>query len=326
MPYHKRYLWGPKLIQELSGTARRFVLAKNPTWVSCPGGVQVLLDHLRQHLGFPQMSEMSDFMAKYLLLSEVNHSSIDTINRAKRLWDQAKGMKDHKVRIHKIPLGEMVARAWCDAAAHNRPDGSSTQGIVVSISFKDLVKGQCAPVSLAMWQSATICRICRSPGAREAITAVNAEDLLFFARFQLSEMSGHKVHTRRVNRAVNTVPGCLVTDCQNVYDKLASEAVVPKGAERRTDNELMSLKAAQLRNNVLVRWVNSGAQLANPLTKARELREMLFYRLNHHWKIVEDETMSSAKTRKLKGQSPLEDTKVPHTSTPSVHSTYRSDS
>lgn len=103
-------------------------------------------------------------MAKYLLLSEVNHSSIDTINRAKRLLDQAKGMKDHKVRIHKIPLGEMVVRAWCDAAAHNRPDGSSTQGIVVSISFKDLVKGQCAPVSLAMWQSARIGRICRSPG------------------------------------------------------------------------------------------------------------------------------------------------------------------
>lgn len=156
---------------------------------------------------------------------------------------------------------------------------------------------------------------------------MNAEDLLFFARFQLSEMSGHKVHMRRVNRAVNTVPGCLVTDCQNVYDKLASEAVVLKGAERRTDLELMSLKAAQLRNNVLVRWVNSEARSANPPTKARRLREMmLFYRLNHHWKIVEDETMSSAKTRKLKGQSPLEDTKVPHTSTPSVHSTYRSDS
>lgn len=262
-----------------------------------------------------------------LLLSEVNHSSVDTINRANRLLDQAKGMKDHKVRIHKIPLDKMMVCAWCDAAAHNRPDGSSTQGIVVGISSTDLIKGQCAPVSLVMWQSAKIGRICRSPGASEAIAAVNAEDLLFFARFQLAEMSGHKVHVRQVNHAVNTVPGCLVTDSRNVYDKLASEAVVPKGAERRTDLELMSLKAAQLRNQVLVRWVNSEAQLANPLTKAREQREvMLFYRMNHHWKIVEDETMSSAKKRKLKGQSPLEDTKVPdtpHTATPSVHSTYR---
>ena len=240
-----------------------------------------------------------------LLLSEVNHSSVDTINRANRLLDQAKGMKDHKVRIHKIPLDKMMVCAWCDAAAHNRPDGSSTQGIVVGISSTDLIKGQCAPVSLVMWQSAKIGRICRSPGASEAIAAVNAEDLLFFARFQLSEMSGHKVHVRQVNHAVNTVPGCLVTDSRNVYDKLASEAVVPKGAERRTDLELMSLKAAQLRNHVLVRWVNSEAQLANPLTKAREQREMmLFYRMNHHWKIVEDETMSSAKKRKLKGQSP----------------------
>eukprot|EP00435_Cladocopium_sp_Y103_P035426 s3103_g9.t1 len=246
-----------------------------------------------------------------LLLSEVNSSTIETINRANRLLDQAKGMKDHKVRIHKIPLCEMVVCAWCDAAAHNRPDGSSTQGIVVGISSKALIKGQCAPVSLVMWQSAKIGRVCRSPGASEAVAAVNAEDLLFFARFQLSEMTGHQVNIRQVNEAVNSVPGCLVTDSRNVYDKLVSEAVVPKGAERRTDLELMSLKAAQLRNQVLVRWVNSEAQLSNTLTKAREQREMmLFYRMNHHWKIVEDETMSSAKKRRQKGQTPLEDTKV----------------
>ena len=219
--------------------------------------------------------------------------------------------------------------AWCDAAAHNRPDGSSTQGVLVGISSQDLLKGQCAPVSLVMWQSAKIGRICRSPGASEAIAAVNAEDLLFFARFQLAEMSGKPVHVRKINQAVNSLPGCLVTDSRNVYDKLASEAVVPKGAERRTDLELMSLKSSQLRNSVMIRWVNSEAQLSNPLTKAREQRElMLFYRMNHHWKIVEDETMSSAKKRKQKGQSPLEDTKVPHTPhtiTTSAHSTYRTD-
>ncbi|CAL1171611.1 unnamed protein product [Cladocopium goreaui] len=64
VPYHKRYLSAPKLINELTNTARRFVMAKEPDWVSYDGGVQVLLNHLRSSLGLPQMSEMSDYMAK----------------------------------------------------------------------------------------------------------------------------------------------------------------------------------------------------------------------------------------------------------------------
>ena len=56
---------GPKLLNELSETAKRFVMSKRPGWVSHSGGVQTLLNHLRQHLGLPQLAEMSDFLAKY---------------------------------------------------------------------------------------------------------------------------------------------------------------------------------------------------------------------------------------------------------------------
>ena len=70
VPYHKRYLSAPKLINELTNTARRFVMAKEPDWVSYDGGVQVLLNHLRSSLGLPQMSEMSDYMAKYFRYSK----------------------------------------------------------------------------------------------------------------------------------------------------------------------------------------------------------------------------------------------------------------
>ena len=65
VPYHKRYLSAPKLIIELTNTARRFVMAKEPDSVSYDGGVQVLLNHLRSSLGLPQMSEMSDFLPSF---------------------------------------------------------------------------------------------------------------------------------------------------------------------------------------------------------------------------------------------------------------------
>eukprot|EP00435_Cladocopium_sp_Y103_P051539 s2061_g16.t1 len=258
-----------------------------------------------------------------LLLSEVNKSIVDTIHRANKLLDQAKAMKTHKLRIHPIPFDELILCAWRDAATHNRPDGSSTQGLIIGVSSKKLLDGECVPVSFMLWQSTKINRVCRSPGASEAIAAVNAEDLLFFSRFQLSEMMGHPVKIREVNTNVNAVTGCLVTDSRNVFDKLSTEVVAPKGAERRVDLEVMGLKAAQHRNGLIVRWVNSEAQLSNPLTKARELKElMLFYDMGQKWCIVEDDSMSSARKRRQKGQSPLEH----GNDYPSAHTTYKEQS
>lgn len=67
--YQKRYLAGPKLVAELSGTARKFVVGKRPNWVSFNGGVEHLMNHLRQHLGRPQIPELSEYLNKYFRYS-----------------------------------------------------------------------------------------------------------------------------------------------------------------------------------------------------------------------------------------------------------------
>ena len=63
--WHKRYLCGPRLVSELAGTARRYIVGKRPDWVSFNGGVRYLLDHLRQALGRPQISDMTDHLNRY---------------------------------------------------------------------------------------------------------------------------------------------------------------------------------------------------------------------------------------------------------------------
>ena len=65
VPWHKRCLCGPRLVSELTGTARRHIIGKKPDWVSFQGGVQHLLSHLRQALGRPQISDMTDHLNKY---------------------------------------------------------------------------------------------------------------------------------------------------------------------------------------------------------------------------------------------------------------------
>ena len=63
--HKKRYLCGPKLIQEMSGTARKLVTGKRPDWLSFNGGVAHLMKHLRSSLGRPQIPELSEYLNRY---------------------------------------------------------------------------------------------------------------------------------------------------------------------------------------------------------------------------------------------------------------------
>ena len=242
-----------------------------------------------------------------LLLSEVSDSTVDTIIRANILLAHAKARTDHKLVIHAFdpdtPLGLV---AWVDAASQSRKGGGSTQGIVIGMAPTSLLEGEVCGVSLMSWHSSKIDRVCRSPGASEALAAINGEDNLYYARYQWSELL-HGCHDlRRPDEAVLKIPGCLVTDSRNVYDKMSSEVIVVKGAEKRTSIELLGLKEAQRRTNVVIRWVHSEAQLANSLTKEHGLRELeLFYKMQQQWRIVEDERMLSARRRRELGLQPL---------------------
>ncbi|CAE7422915.1 RE1 [Symbiodinium sp. CCMP2592] len=243
-----------------------------------------------------------------LLLSEVNQSTVQTITKANRLFWNTKARKDHRMLIHAFAEDEPVALyAWVDAATDNRPDQGSTQGIFVGMGPESLLQGNLGGISPVAWHSSKIDRICRSPGAAETQAAVNGEDALFFARFQWSEMLYGISDLREHEAVARRVTGCLITDSRNVYDKLATEVVVIKGKEKRSNIELLSIKQSQMATNLHVRWVHSEAQLANALTKVGNARELeLYYRMSHHWKIVEDDFMRSARKRREQGIPPLE--------------------
>ena len=243
-----------------------------------------------------------------LLLSEVSCATVETLVKANTLLQHVRARKDHKMLITRCKDEDMQFFAWTDAASQNRIDGGSTQGLFVGAASKDLLSGKLCPVSPISWHSSRIDRVCRSPGASETIAAVNGEDLLHYVRFQWSEMVFGRPNLRALDEAVARVSGCVITDSRNVYDKLVTEVVSIRGAERRANLELLSLKESQLATGVVVRWVHSEAQIANSLTKSHNNREMEhFYVMNHSWKIVHDEDMLSARKRRGAGLLPLQD-------------------
>ena len=65
LTWEKRYTAGPRLVQELTGAARRLVAGQPAGWVAFRGGVTLLMDHLRQALGKPRVNEVTDLLAAY---------------------------------------------------------------------------------------------------------------------------------------------------------------------------------------------------------------------------------------------------------------------
>ena len=244
-----------------------------------------------------------------LLLSEVNTSTVSTIHKTNQLLQHAKCRKSHEMPIHAFAQGTtMVMVAWVDAASQNRHDGGSTQGLLLGAAPASLFQGDLTKVSLMAWHSNKVDRVCRSPGAAETQAAVNGEDQLFYLRYQWSEVLYGLGDPKRPDELVSKTVGCVVTDSRNVYDKLQTSVLSVKGAEKRANLELLSLKDSQERTQLMIRWVHSEAQLANSLTKAGGGKELeLFYRMSCSWRIVSDSDMKSARRRKLAGLLPLEE-------------------
>lgn len=90
--WNKRYLCGPRLVSELTGTARKLIVGKRPDWLSFNGGVQYLLEHLRVSLGRPQISDMTDHLNRYFKSTKRKkmESMNDYITRKTEAYERAR--------------------------------------------------------------------------------------------------------------------------------------------------------------------------------------------------------------------------------------------
>ena len=295
-------------VSEINLNASRRKEAKSPTTEREKTALRATLGAISWHA----QQVAPHFSAEVgLLLSEVSESTVETIQRTNNLLGRAKARKDHKIYVHAFsPQTQLGLFAWADAAGQNRRDGSSTQGIFIGAAPITLLDGCIEHVTPIAWHAGKIDRVTRSPGAAEARAVVNGEDLLFHARFQFGELCDGQPNIFDVDSTVNKILGCVISDSRNVYDKLQCEELSAKGAERRTDIELLCLKSAQRYNQLQVRWVHSEAQLSNALTKAGAKELELYYKGRQQWRIVQDSEMRSFRKRKQDGLEIFEHTKT----------------
>jgi hypothetical protein len=236
------------------------------------------------------------------LQGQINTATTKTIKETNDLIKAAKA-HDYPITVHNHGFCDWKQLAhvmWTDSAQGDRPDGRSTGGYIAGFAIKQEVeRGSWFDLSLTTWSTSKLPRVARSSLAAEIQEACIAEDESYLIRLMWAEVNGQG--DVDAESAINLVPSFLITDAKALFDAIQSETSALGLKERRSGIELLGLKENLVRNQTCLRWVNSGAMLADPMTKGKMRYLLEEFLRNPRWKIVDDPKFESFRKRKLDG-------------------------
>ena len=266
------------------------------------------------------------------LQSQINSAVVQTLMDGNRTLQEAKRYADTALRIQPIPLQDIRFVSFSDAAFASSKNHSSHQGMLLMTAHKCIGANQSSPVNPILWSSRKTQKVAVSTLSAEAMAMAGAVDTLAWARlfwawlldhacqWQLGdpallklppaftaikdedndeEPNASLMHTHELSKNISLADSIISTDCKSLYD-IISRTAQPACSEFRT---LLQAKLIRehLATGVMVRWVPTGAQMADSLTKIMDstvLRECLrlgHYRLQDEAQVLK--TRADAKTR-----------------------------
>ena len=223
-----------------------------------------------------------------MLQSQINSATIETLQEANRVLHEAKRYHDMTITIRPIPVEHFRFMAFSDASFSSKSKPDSHAGLIIVGTHQDILKNFQCPISPLTWGCRKIQKVVTSTLSAETMSLASALDQLSWLRIFWSWIHDSKTPWKHPERALEQIPEAIssptlkdnpdvaVTDCKSLFD-LTTRTAPPNCAEFRTQLVARSIKES-LKEGVALRWVSSGAQLADALTKAMEahfLRETL---------------------------------------------------
>ena len=222
------------------------------------------------------------------LQSSINTATVETLLEANKTLHEAKRHQDVTITIKPIPLKDFCFMVFSDAsfASAKRPD--SHAGMIIVGTHKDIVQNISCPISPLAWGSRKIQKVVTSTLSAETHSMSAALDQLSWIRLYWGWLLNSRLVWKEPERALSLLPCAVaagtkseksdvaVTDCKSLFD-LTTRTAVPACAEFRVALQARAIKEL-LSEGIDLRWVHTGAQLADALTKAMQacfLRETL---------------------------------------------------
>ena len=259
------------------------------------GSLQYAAVHTR-----PDLSSRLSF-----LQSDINKATIQTLLKANKTLHEAKRHSNVTVTIQPINCSELRFLAFSDASFASKKVPDSHTGCIIMSTHKNIEKNTTCLVNPTSWGCKKIQRVVTSTLAAETVSLSSVLDQLSWIRLCWAWLLNPKVKWQEPEQALVDLPqsfstatykaqnlpeGLAATDCKSLFD-LVTRTATPTCSEYRTMLNAKKIKE-MLEEGVQLRWVASGAQLADSLTKIMDtsfLRETLLqgqYRLNDELEIL----------------------------------------
>ena len=236
-----------------------------------------------------------------LLLSEISKGTVETLYKVNKLIREMKAGASQGLLFPAwgVPLSELCVVTWADASQHNRPDKSSTIGIITAVGPKSVILGEETQLAVVQWKSGKTPRQVLGSNGAEVQAITIGEDQCHHIRMLLAEFSGVLVDKQNVHEVAKMVPGALVMDSRGIYDAMVKNVSALHGLrDSRSGYELTLAVNSGLQSGLQFRWVNGLAQLADGMTKAggQAKKGMLqFLMQRQHWRLTHDPTFESGR-------------------------------
>ena len=238
-----------------------------------------------------------------LLLSEVPKATIHTVQKTNKLIREIRRESHQSLLFPHYGRSwqDFVFVTWCDAGQQNRPDRSSTLGVISGLAPKEFVSGEECSVAILNWKSGKTPRQCLGSNGAEVQAVTEGEDGNFKLRAMWCEIHGEILTKETLYDQIrNKTLGALVMDTRGIFDAITRNLSSLHGLRSSRAGYELTLSIQQaLRIGTSFRWVNGLAQLADCLTKASERKVFLqFLARGQAWRLIHDESFTAG--RKLR--------------------------
>ena len=253
------------------------------------------------------------------LQSSINSATIENLQEANRLLHEAKRHHDVTITIKSIPPKQFRFMGFSDAsfASVKKPD--SHAGLIIVGTHQNISENKQCVISPISWGSRKIQKVVTSTLSAETNALASAVDQLSWLRLFWEWLHNPKTPWKKPEEALTRIAPAIsvatspaemdvaVTDCKSLFD-LITRTAPPQCAEFRVALVARAIKDS-LQEGIDLRWVSTGAQLADALTKVMEsqfLRETLrlgTYKLTDESSLLRDRARTRDRVQWLKQQS-----------------------
>ena len=237
-----------------------------------------------------------------LLLSEIPYATVGTLLRANKLVREMKRTPQSLLfPSWGLEWRQLAILVWADASNHNRPDRSSTMGLVAGCGPAEMLAGEPGQVALIQWKSSKTPRQCLGSNGAEVQSITEGEDLCFRLRALLAEIHGEIITRQNLEQiVVENTRGAVIMDSRGIYDAMTRNVSSLHGLKSTRSGYELAVSVSQARSvQTALGWVNGLDQLGDALTKSNSRKVMLrFFAENQWWRLIYDEQFTAG--RKLK--------------------------